>query len=224
MALSLIDKTTLYGYMGITSSDVNDTYVTALVAAVNAMAEQYLGDIFELQESQTVKYEANNHPVFIVIGAWQETGLVVKRGHREDESDLDTLTKGEDYDLVKLDNDYPNRTAPIVAIKLVGAGLTDREFLQIEGTQGYLDSVPAELMLQMKLYDVLARIVYSKQEAIENQGKGRVTSSRIGKIAISFNDAERVTEEEGMDQLNTLMENIRDRYLTADYMFASIVG
>lgn len=153
MAITVTEVRNLTFY---TTSQVSDSQIQSYLDYVEGMINQDLGNIFTtttITEADCYNYETNNtHGSLVIsIGAWQESGLSVKRIDIEDKHNTapadNTLTLGTDYVLHYAINNQkiPTVTNPVTAIELISWGLHRHELLRVWGTYGWGNDYPSDV-------------------------------------------------------------------------------
>lgn len=302
MLSSYLNKTDFYSYAGITSTDVNDAYVTFVISRVNAMISQKLTQLFTLTHGYTYKYYPKNSKVVCPIEHWQDAGVVDRititsggTGYTSaptvvfsggtatavatiasgaitsidityqgkpkeytsapaisftggagsgavatctisslliqrctDDSTNPTITdlvEGSDYRLLYSEDNRPDRTYPVVAVELYFVPLWFKQYLQVTGTYGYSPYIPAELGLDMEFYEMLKELILRADADTANGGRGRVVSTRIDKVAISFEHKSDITMRDLLNDMQYRLDAILADYnVNSSLYLPSIVG
>lgn len=154
-----LTKTSFYNYSGYSASTVNDQAVDYFLTTFQELIEEKLGYVFSINavtESDKFNYFVKNtdYQNFIIIGAWQESGLTIKQGSYDDSNSTnivgDPLVEGQDYELFRFKTGYQKLPAslgkdnPVVAIKLY-CNILEGEFLRIYGNWGFSNGLPDDL-------------------------------------------------------------------------------
>jgi hypothetical protein len=227
MALSnYLNKSKFYAISGLSSSEVNDSYVDSLIASINQMLDDSLGGLFQITSSQSAKYYMQNTPRIVLIGTWQKTNLTVKKGFGS-YSSLSTLTENSDFRFLFTNNSKPRpgKNYPVIGIELFNNFLSSsKDYLQIEGSYGYSASVPASLMLDQRLYGIIKKACQSSQIDTESGGNGPISSATIDKVKTDFAGnsgglmQSYITQDQAMYMITNLIDNI-----ASDYDFSDLV-
>jgi len=228
---TFLSKSKFYQISGVTPSEVNDDYVDSLISSVNQNLAESLGGLFQLTTNQTFKYYMQNSPSIVLIGTWQKASLVVKKGSSDS---ISTLTENSDYICMYPNNSrpMPGKNYPVIAIKLLTNRLySSTDYLQIEGTYGVKDGIPADLMLDQRLYSIIKRAALSNQIDSDTGGMGAIASSQIDKIKTEFagagnsgvGDTPYISQDKAMYLINNLIKNIASDYDFSD-MIPQVIG
>ena len=150
--------------------------------------------------------------------------LDIKRGE-DDSVNLTDMVEGTDYRVLYFAEKDPTEIYPVVAIKLYDSALQYGEFLKITGVYGYAPTVPAELMLEYQLYDLLKKAVLASETETSTGGKGKVASSSIDKVRVSFDTDSSYSTQESISSVNGLLDAIQKDYEanSAGYL-PSVIG
>lgn len=205
MALS---KQKFYEYSGYTSDNINPLAVDYFLSVFNTRLEQALGYRFttvaQTESDKHNYYAENNYTAqsFISIGAWQESGLTLKLGSRDqsEETSLSStaLVLGKDYELFRFASGYSRiptaiTTAvnPVVAVKLLCTRMTTSDMLRVYGTWGFSNSLPKDL--EYFLYIALKNALEINQSSSDSfvaggsgLGGGAAVSIREYTTAVTF--------------------------------------
>lgn len=164
-----------------------DAQLTYLLEKFSLIIDKEVGGIFSLVAKTTADemryYGQPAGTNFIKIAVWQKANLVVKSGSFGSEN-LKTLVKNTDYYL-KHKND--NQNEPVTGLKFPNKLLFAQEFVQIEGSYGYSDTIPSKLAM---LIDdaVLVALGYRLRNQIQIKTKGyQLQSEKSGNLNVSLN-------------------------------------
>lgn len=139
---------------GANIATLNQEQVEYYIETFTDMLDNALGYIFTttaVEESDLINYGTENQygSTFVSIGAWQESGLTIKRVNYDEFHTASltqtALTLGSDYRLYYSPNGtkIPGQTQAITAIILFHA-LKRREGLRVYGTHGYSNGYPTD--------------------------------------------------------------------------------
>jgi hypothetical protein len=227
MALTnYLTKTNFYAYSGLSASDVNDAYVDFMITKFNNTIVKLLTKLFTLTNAQTFKYYKKNSEKIVIIGAWQETGLIVKKGE-DGNATLTTLTKNTNYRLINHQSILdPQEDNPVIAVYLYDNFVdTEKEYLQIEGTLGFGDGIPDELMLDADLYEILKKAVLSSQLEKDSGGQGKIASSHIDVVSVSFDSSTSgLTTRQALTECISKLKEIEQLYSYNPDDYAKVLG
>lgn len=213
----MLTKANFLSRSNYTEDEINDAYLTFIIDSLNDIVEEDLGTLFTLVNDQNIKIPGTNLD-YIKIGAWQSSNLVVKIGYFGAENPtLTTLVENRDYRVKKyrklVRSDQPN---PVVAIKLIGyqytgwnpfghenysQKLSPEAFLDITGTYGWSEGMPADV--ELALYNVLYKYINQYGLKASTQGKGVVTSESDLTSSISLDTLD-------YEKLDAILGSIRN--------------
>lgn len=205
-----LTKTNFYNYSGYNSTTVNDLAVDYLLSTFQELLEEQLGYVFSLlnvveEDKHNFFVENTDFQEFISIGAWQDSGLTIKKGEY-DKSNLSALTTsplilGQDYELFRFKTGFKKlpkslaKANPAVAIKLY-CPLYHNEFLRIYGTWGFSNGLPADL--EYLIYTALKNAIEYNDSTGKNfenggsgGGSGSVSSIREYTTSVTFSSSEK---------------------------------
>lgn len=206
-----LTKTAFYAYSGLSSSDVNDNAATYFLATFQEILEKKLGYRFSLQpvvETDRLN-EVNDSTAplqFVKVGAWQESGLSVKKGcHDETETSTlssDPLVEGQDYLLFRYESGYKRlplgitKPNPVVGIKLLCGYLGNGDFLRLYGTWGFSNAIPVDL--EYFLYTALKNAIQFNDS--DTNGHLESDGAAIGAVKAIKDQTTSITFGGGGDQ------------------------
>lgn len=154
MSLSILDVRNL---IPVDLTTISDELIQEYIDIVTETANLELNNIFPDSLVSVVESDCQNYSTantfgtnFVPIGAWQETGLTIKKTSLEN-SHKTTLSESQ----LTLGNDYalwygfkgrkiPGKNMPVTAIKLY-RGLFQGEVLRVYGTYGWQEGYPADI-------------------------------------------------------------------------------
>lgn len=229
MTTNYLKKNDFYFNTGLSKDDVNDNLVANLIKKTNALIDLKLGKIFTLSSNYSQVYTVPNHTKTVFVGVWQKTSLVVKRGSRnESVSDFETLTEDVDYYLESLEQDDPNNIYPCTMVKFL-CPMDDYDAIQLSGTYGYGDDVPADCFLDTDLYEIIKGAVLNSGIEATTAGRGRIKSSTIDKVKTDFMDTNEsgmkiMSAGEAMNVIGEYINNVAKRYVPQPDYFATVIG
>lgn len=163
-----------------------DAQLTFLLNTFSDVIDEEVGPIFSLSTKTSADemryYGQPAGATYVQTPVWQATDLIVKQGCFGS-ADLTTLTKNVDYYLVPV----LHKTNPIIGIKLPHTTLNSNQFLQLEGSFGFSDGLPATLTMLLD-QAVLAAMNYrlrSQNQMTKSKGY-QLESERSGNLSVSF--------------------------------------
>jgi len=181
-------------------------------------------------ETDKINYSTQNTfgSNFILISAWQESGLTIKRTSQDNQHTA-TLTEsplvlGTDYTLWYGFKGYkiPAMTLPITAIKL-NFGLSSSEVLRVYGTYGWQAGYPNDVQ------QVIANVVVSLSGYATSQANngGETGYTRIKSMTTEIEMSEAMAEKtrnEARDFLkDPALQSILNKYLLATQQSITII-
>lgn len=143
-----------------------------------------------------------------------------------------SLTEGDDYRLLFLGGERrrPGEKTSVGAIQLYARLLSNRSYIQIDGTYGFSEVVPGSIMLEAQMYDLLKKAVQASETETETGGKGTIKSSKIDKVSVSFGGSgsdgrsETMTTKDALEISQGVIRNIRKKYEYSQNNFAAVIG
>ncbi len=213
--LSYLTVSDFYAFAGLTRIDVNESFLTTVIDRVNKLIDQRLSGLFTIPEESTIQDFSRNISLHIVaVGTWQADELAVKYG--TDGGSLVTLTENIDYRFIYA----PNKTDVVIGVKLFGFVMNPHAYIRLDGFTGYSNEIPAEIMLDIQLYDLI------KTAVIINDSDRLISSTSIGKTNVSYADDPKMAHslKDVLAEVLHLVESTEQRYAFDAGYFPTIIG
>lgn len=140
-----------------------------------------VGALFTLTNSTQKYWGTHGGESFIQVGAWQSSGLTIKRGQQNSTTPSD-LILNKDYYLVKV----PNETEPVYGIRLA-CPLADFEFIEVSGNKGWSADIPFDLQVAMDgmITSQIQKVISSSQGINSGNAAAGYTTIQTEESSIS---------------------------------------
>lgn len=190
-----ITKEQFYSYSGYSDETVNGSAVDFFLYTFQEMVEQELNFVFSLNsvlEEDKYNFFAKNSDSqnYITIGAWQESGLTIKKGSYPDEQAgtllSDPLVEGVNYRIYRALTGFEktpvNKDNPVICIYLFTPLIANIEFVRVYGVWGYSNGVPKDIAYL--LYTAIKNAVEYNDSTTQSllSGGGGASGGAIQKI------------------------------------------
>lgn len=152
------------------------------------------------------------------------TDLDVKLGFKGD-GILSDLVEGDDYRFIY--NNYINTSLDpnsIIGIELYFELLSRRNYIQVTGTKGYSGYVPDELMLDIRLYNLIKDYILSSENDVASGGRGQIKSTSIDGVRTDFVTENKMSTQDLMTEIGGVIKKAKDEYMLNLNMLPSIIG
>jgi hypothetical protein len=209
-------------------SDFESEYLDSYISSLNSLITRKLGVV----TGKTQKYYRKHASSVVWVDAWQKTAvaggsdLVIKKG-TDGTNELITLTEGTDF---RFEFSEPDTSDNIVIGVILYSNYLDsnKDYLQLEGEKGLFDTIPDELaLLKYDFYSILKKKLFSVQNENENQGKGAVTSYKMGDVSTSYDvgsEQGRLNHRQAQESIEHTIDNVIEQWTNYQDYSASIVG
>lgn len=155
-----------------------DAFLGWFLDSISDTIDKHTGNIFGATPNAVKRYTSKTQVTrFLSVGAWQETGLVVKYFDNA-QATAKVLVKDVDFEFV-----YPDSLVnPIIGIKLINYSVFNQAYLQLEGNFGYYVTAKLSPELDVLIYK-MALVAYG---ANTNQLQGKIISDRTKDQSITY--------------------------------------